>query len=100
MHWTDFGLILSWYPVPGYLFFTWAAIRGRNTNDWRRNGRSKSVVIFFVVNMMFPMGNALDRLWVNFKLVPGTWVSVFSLGLLLGDETQTIGEETVVPSPL
>jgi hypothetical protein len=59
------------------------------------NGRSKSIV----GNMMFPIGNALDRLWGNFKLVPGTWVAVFSLGLPQGTETQTIGEETVFPNP-
>ena len=46
------------------------------------------------------MGNALDRLWGNFKLVTSTWLAVFSHGLLLGCETQTIGEETVVPGPL
>jgi hypothetical protein len=48
----------------------------------------------------FPLGNALDRVWGNFKLVRGTCLAVFSLGLLLGCETQTIGEEMVVPSPL
>ena len=35
----------------------------------------------------------------NFKLVRSNSVAIFSLGLLYGAETQTIGEETVVPSP-